>query len=123
MANSSVMYGNYESLEVWQLAHKLVKEIYIVTKDFSPDERFGLTSQIRRSAVSIPNNLAEGSMRLNAGDFRKFVSIARGSCGETQYLLLLSYDLKYITKQRQLELSEYCVRIGKMLTKLYQSLN
>jgi four helix bundle protein len=111
-----------EDLDVFKLSHSLCQRIYNLTKKFPPEERFGLTAQMRRSAYSIPMNLIEGSYRLNTKEYRQFVGIARGSSGEITYQLLLSRDLGYISdEEHKFSKGEY-ERVAKMLTKLASSL-
>jgi four helix bundle protein len=90
------MYEDTSKLIVWQKSHELVLKVYGITKDFPRDELFGLTSQVRRAAVSVPSNIVEGKARGSNKDFKRFLLIARGSLEETKYQLLLAKDLKYI---------------------------
>ncbi len=83
----------FTELKVWQRAHALVLEIYRVSAAFPPDERFGVTSQLRRAATSIPTNIAEGSRRQGPQEYSRFLNIAQSSAAETEYLLILSRDL------------------------------
>ena len=87
---------DFRKLHVWQLSHELVLQLYDTTKKFPPAERFGLTAQLRRCAVSVPSNLAEGCGRSSRRDFARFIQIAFGSASELQYQLLLSRDLAYL---------------------------
>jgi four helix bundle protein len=87
--------GRFEQLEVWQRAHQLVLAIYRITAAFPPEERFGLTSQMRRAAVSIPANIAEGFKRRGQRDKVHFYNISQGSLEEVCYYLLLATDLSY----------------------------
>ena len=87
----------FTELKVWQRGHALVLSIYRMTTGFPPNERYGLTSQIRRSALSVPTNIAEGSKRLTAQEYSRFLNIAEASLAETEYLLMVSRDLGYIT--------------------------
>jgi four helix bundle protein len=112
-----------EDLDVFKLSHSLCLKVYDITAKFPPEERFGLTIQMRKSAYSIPMNLIEGSYRLNRKEYRQFVGIARGSAGEIMYQLLLSRDLGYISKEVYNFLTEEYERVAKMLTKLANSLN
>ena len=89
---------NYIDLEVWKQARILSKEIYLASSQFPKDERFGFTSQIRRAAVSIPSNIAEGCGRNYPKDSIQFFYIARGSIYEVETQLYLSYDLYFITE-------------------------
>ena len=111
-----------EELDVFRLSHQLALEVYRITKSFPEIERFGLISQIRRSSTSIPTNLMEGSHRMNRNEFRHFISIARGSCGEIKYQLLLSKDVGYIQEEKYTQLNTEYERVSMMLTKLYSAL-
>jgi four helix bundle protein len=95
-----------EDLDVFKLSHQLALQIYEVTKNFPEYEKFGLISQMRRSAYSIPMNLLEGSHRLSTKEYRQFVGIARGSAGEMKSQLLLARDLKYVSNERYRDLIE-----------------
>jgi len=86
---------NFKELIVWQKAHQFVLGIYRFTKEFPADERFGLTSQIRRAAVSVPANIAEGFPKRGANDKVRFYNIAQGSLEEVHYYLILAKDLGY----------------------------
>ncbi len=87
--------GNFKELIVWQKSIALVKAIYILTKAFPAEEKFGLISQIRRSAVSIPSNIAEGQARRTTGDFIRFISNAEGSLAECETQLILAVELGF----------------------------
>ena len=87
----------FTELKVWQRAHAMVLEIYRITAGFPQDERFGVTSQLRRAATSIPTNIAEGSRRQGQQEYSRFLNIAQGSAAEVEYLLILSRDLGYIS--------------------------
>lgn len=87
----------FTELKVWQRAHALVLEIYRVSAGFPQDERFGVTSQLRRAATSIPTNIAEGSRRQGQQEYSRFLNIAQGSAAEAEYLLILSRDLGYVS--------------------------
>ena len=90
---------DFTNLTTWQRAHRLVLEIYKETRSFPPEERYGLTNQVRRSAASVPANIAEGAGRRTDTDFARFVDYALGSVNETQYHLLLARDLGLITSE------------------------
>ncbi|MFO0969858.1 MAG: four helix bundle protein [Gemmataceae bacterium] len=90
------MKKNYKELIVWQKAVALVTEVYRVTSGFPQDERFGLTSQMRRAAVSIPSNIAEGQGRLTKGEFRQCLGYAKGSLLELETQLLISQNLGFL---------------------------
>jgi four helix bundle protein len=97
MANKNLSKSakTFQDLIVWQKAHKFVLAIYTVTKKFPLDERFGLTSQIRRASVSIPANIAEGFSKRTKADKARFYNIAKSSMEEVRYYLILSRDLGY----------------------------
>ena len=112
-----------EELDVFKLAHKLTLKVYSVTVNFPKEETFGLVSQMRRAASSVGMNLVEGSMRLNSGEYRQHVGIARGSAAEVRYQVLLARDLGYIAPQTCEDLRSDYERIGQMLTRLAQALD
>ena len=87
----------FTDLKVWQRSHALVLEVYRLTSDFPREERYGMTSQLRRAAASVPTNIAEGSKRRGAQEYARFLNIAEGSLAETEYLTILSRDLTYLT--------------------------
>lgn len=113
---------SYRDLRVWQQARVFVKTVYLVTKQFPKEEQFALTSQIRRSVVSIASNIAEGYSRHGLKDYINFLSIAFGSSAELETQLLLAYDLEYISKKTCDELLQELLHIQKMLYKLRDSL-
>ena len=109
---------NFKNLEVWKKSHALTLSVYESTSQFPREEIYGLTSQIRRACASIPTNIAEGSGRESAADFARFLQIAVGSATETEYLVLLARDLKYITAAQYTELIGTTIRVKKMLISL-----
>jgi len=111
-----------EDLDVFKLSHEITLDIYSLTNNFPEHEKYDLTSQIRRSSMSIPMNLMEGNHRLNKKEYRQFVGIARGSAGELKYQLMLSRDLNYMDDNMYLRLRNKAESISKMLTKLAASL-
>ncbi|MFZ0959277.1 MAG: four helix bundle protein [Terriglobia bacterium] len=86
----------FTDLNVWQRSHSLAPRVYRLTKALPSDEKYGLVSQLRRAAVSVPTNIAEGSKREGNQDFARFLNIAEGSPAETEYLIMLSRDLEYL---------------------------
>lgn len=108
----------FQDLKVWQRSHALVLEIYRLTKDFPSTERFGITSQIRRAAVSVPTNIAEGTKRLGGQDFVRFINIAEGSLAETEYLITLSRDLIYLSPGDAVGPLAETAEISRMLNAL-----
>ena len=114
--------GSYRELRVWQLAVDIVIEIYRVTRAFPADEKFGLIAQLRRAAVAIPSNIAEGRARLGAAEFRHFVSVARGSVAEVETQLAVAVALGYIGADEITALSAQLDELSKMLFGLYRRL-
>ena len=112
----------YKELNVWKRSREFCSSIYSITTKFPQDEKFGLTSQLRRAAISIPSNIAEGASRSSKKDFARFLEISIGSSYEIETQLLIATDLKYISKENSLELSQTIVSIIKMLSKLRSSL-
>lgn len=113
---------DFTKLRVWQEAHKLTIQIYIVTKKFPSDERYGLTSQLRRAASSIGSNLAEGCGRNSDKELARFVSIAQGSAFEVRYQIILAKDLGYISPAEFSSLENQLLSISRMLTSFHQKL-
>jgi four helix bundle protein len=111
-----------EEMDVFKLSHSLAIEIFEITKSFPEEEKFGLISQMRRAAYSIPMNLMEGAHRLSSKEYRQFAGISRGSAGEVKYQLLLVRDLKYISGDEYSNLLSRYERVSQMLTKLAKSL-
>jgi len=112
----------YKELNVWKRSREFCSSIYSITTKFPQDEKFGLTSQLRRAAISIPSNIAEGASRSSKKDFARFLEISIGSSYEIETQLLIATDLKYISKENSLELSQTIVSVIKMLSKLRSSL-
>lgn len=108
----------FTELKVWRRSHALTLRIYRLTKRFPADERYGLTSQLRRAAISVPTNLVEGSKRLHNSDFARFLNISEASLAETEYLLLLSRDLAFIDATMVKPLVDECAAIAGMLHRL-----
>jgi len=115
------MFG-FEKLEVWKLAIDFAEQIYRCTSSFPGDEKFGLTNQLRRAAVSISSNIAEGSGRLSSKDFIRFLSIAYGSLMECVSQLHLAHRLKYIELEPLSQLVSMAESIARMLSRLRTSL-
>lgn len=113
---------NVEELQVFKVSHALTLDLYKLTARFPSDEKFGLTSQIRRASSSICANLVEGNHRNNIREYRQFAGIGRGSAGELKYHLLLAKDLGYITGDCYQNCSQNIDRISKMLHSLIKSL-
>ena len=113
---------SYKDLIVWQKAMKLVKVVYIITKKFPKEEIYGLTSQLRRAAVSVACNIAEGQARNSTGEFKQFLGVSKGSLAETETLLLLSKDLDLISSIDLEEMTKVTEEVGKLLNGLLKSL-
>ncbi len=111
----------FTGLIVWQKAHKFVLNVYINTKYFPDDERFGIIAQLRRSSASVCANLAEGYKK-STKEFVRYLDIAEGSLEETKYHLILSKDLNYLTEVQFTELFNQCEEIGRMLNGLMHNL-
>lgn len=112
---------NFTDLITWQEAHKLALSIYIVTKSFPKEELYVLVVQIRRAAVSITSNLAEGFSRLSKKEKTQFYSIAKGSLTEVYNQVLLAKDLTYISEEEFTKIEHQINLVGKLLTGLLQS--
>ena len=111
-----------EDLDVFKLSHSLTLEVFKITKTFPEEEKFGLISQMRRAAYSIPMNLMEGAHRLGSKEYRQFVGIAKGSAGEIKYQLLLVRDLGYISDDKYSTFLPEYDRVSQRLAKLAKSL-
>ena len=107
--------ATFKDLIVWQKSHQLVLKIYELTKLFPREEIFGITSQIRRAAYSIPSNIVEGKKKKTIPHQLSFINIAEGSLEEVKYLLILSKDLNYIEENKFNELIKDAEEIGKLI--------
>lgn len=116
------MIQTFRELKVWQKAHNFTLKVYEITAGFPKQECFGLTKQIRSSAVSVAANIVEGHKRKSRKDFSHFLNIAEGSLEETKYYILLSFDLKYIDQNTFNKLLPLYDEIGRMLFGLRKSL-
>jgi four helix bundle protein len=114
---------DFRKLKVWQNAHRCALEIYRHTQGFPVDERFGLTVQLRRAAVSVASNIAEGCGRDGERDFARFLSIAAGSASEVEYQLLLARDLGYLSDELHRQLDAQNNQIKRMLNSLIRKLS
>ncbi len=112
---------DFKKIQVWQKAHQMTLEIYRITASFPKDEQFGLVSQMRRAAASIPTNIAEGAGRDTQKEFARFIHIASGSASETEYHLFLAHDLGYIPPEEYTTLNEKITEIKKDALQLRQS--
>lgn len=112
---------NYKDLKVWQKAHAFTLKVYTITQTFPKQEMYGITNQIRRSSSSIPANIAEGCGKRTPSDFANFLNIALGSANETEYFLILSYDLKYLNDEE--EFNELLNNINEIKAMLISLIN
>ena len=116
------MLKNYKELKVWQRSYQLCLEIYKITKRFPNEEKYGLTSQIRRAAVSVPSNISEGYGRKTTPEYIRFLYIAYGSNCEMETQILLSGDLGYIETDKLENLQERMGEVERMLKALIKSI-
>ena len=107
----------FKELAIWKKSRVFCSEIYLVTSTFPNDEKFGITNQLRRAAVSIPSNIAEGSSRNSNKDFSRFLEIAIGSCYEIETQLLIASDLNFIEQNKLQLLTNQLEEITKMISK------
>lgn len=114
--------NSYKDLIVWQKSIKLVKEIYLVTAKFPSSELYGIVNQMRRSAVSIPANLAEGYSRKSRKEYSQFVAIAFGSATELETYLIISKELRFIDEEVYNKLTDLLTEVLKMLNVLLSRL-
>ena len=113
---------DYKNYTVWQESIELTSEVYELTKKFPDDEKFGLISQIRRSAVSIPSNIAEGASRSSIKDFSRFLEVAQGSGFELDTQLLIAENLNLISEMEYDSVNKKLISIGKQIAGLKKSL-
>ena len=113
---------NFKDLKIWQRGVELVKLIYVITNSFPVDEKYGLVSQMRRSAVSIPSNIAEGFMRRHNKEFKQFLYIALGSLAEIETQIIISKELNFITTDHHTGTLSAIDELNKMTTGLIKCL-
>jgi len=116
------MVKGFQDLEVWKKAHRVVLDVYRLTIQFPRTEQFGVISQLRRAAYSIPANIAEGSGRRSTKELLHFLALSNGSLEELRYFLLLSHDLRYLSPSDYERLQSDLKSIAEMLEALAQSL-
>lgn len=117
------MKHNFRKLKVWQKSMDLARNILLLTKVFPKHEIYGLMSQINRSVVSIPSNIAEGSSRKSDKDFKRFIDIAIGSCYELETQIELAFSMDYIEESVYQKLIKEIVELEKMLNSFQNKLN
>ena len=108
----------YKRLDLWNIAMEIVFDIYKMTKDFPSHERYGLVDQLRRAAVSVPSNIAEGSSRNTKKEFTNFLYMAQGSLNEIDTQLEIAKGLQYLATKEFTDIQEKMDRVGKMITGL-----
>jgi len=113
---------DFRELKVWEKAHQLTLLVYRATTSLPADEKFGLTSQLRRAAASIPANIAEGCGRTGERELARFLQIAMGSASELEYHLLLARDLSFVDEGSYQQLQEPTIEVKRMLTALIRKL-
>ena len=114
---------SFKDLRIWQKGIEIVSDIYILTKNFPKEELFSLTSQLRRSAISIPSNIAEGFKRFHNKEYRQFLFITLGSCAELETQIIIAKGLKYINENEETKLVEKLDHICRMTSRLIKSFN
>ena len=120
--NGGEMHSNrYQDLVAWQKAIEFVKRIYVITSDFPQEEMVGLKTQMRRSAVSIPSNIAEGQGRATAGEFHQFLGHARGSLYELETQIVIAGELRYFSAEQGGTLLREAGELGRILNGLMSS--
>lgn len=115
-------HHNFRNLKVWQLAIELVKEVYLHTNSFPEQEKFGLSSQIRRSAVSVPSNIAEGSAKSSEKDFNPFLEMSLGSSFELETQLLIAKELNLLKEEAFSDIEFKLHEVQRMIVGLTKSL-
>jgi four helix bundle protein len=113
---------SYRDLVVWKKSMALVLDVYRLTQTFPKIETYGLTSQLRRAAVSVPSNIAEGQARLSTGEFKQFLGNARGSLVEVETQILIARDLGYLEQQASERILSAAAEVGRILNGLLASL-
>ncbi len=114
------MVRPHQRLDAWREAIRLVKVTYLVTQSFPKDELYGLTAQMRRAAVSIPSNLAEGAARASKKELTQFISISKGSLSELETQMIIASELGYLSQDH--EIFTHLEHVGKLLSGLYRSI-
>ena len=113
---------SFKELRVWQKGIEIVEDIYRMTKNFPKEEMYGLSSQMRKAAISIPSNIAEGFKRFHNKEYKQFLHITLGSSAEFETQLILSHKLDYVTNKTLLAITEKINQLSKMVTLLMRKL-
>lgn len=114
---------SYRDLKIWQKGIELVKQVYALTLKFPPHEKYALADQLRRSAVSVPSNIAEGQARQHTGEFRQFLYMAIGSAAEVDTQIVIAFELGYIAEQEMKQIENLITEIRKMSYSLISRLS
>lgn len=122
MKNGKLFERTHKNLDVWKNAMKLAKHVYTLTEGFPKDEIYGLTSQLRRAAVSVPSNIAEGAARTSHKEFLQFINIAQGSLSEIDTQIDLSKMLGYLDNGRHEKIQKNLTTVSKQLFGLSRSI-
>lgn len=113
----------WKNLEIWKLADELAYDVYEATRIFPQEEKFGITSQLRRASLSVPTNIVEGYSRKGDKDLSDFINISLGSLAETKYLLHFSHRLSYLQDEKYDEIMKGYGLLGKKMWKFYEAVN
>ena len=113
---------NYEKLRIWQEAMSLVQTVYEVTQKFPREEQFGITSQLRRAAISVPANIAEGHGKTSRADFKRFLAISKGSLQEINTLLQIALQMNYIAPDKYHELRQRALSLVRQISSLMKKI-
>jgi four helix bundle protein len=113
---------NFKDLDIWRLGKDIVKDVYLISSQYPKEEVFGLVSQMRRAAVSIPSNIAEGFNRFFNKEYKQFLFIALGSCAELETQLEISNDLRFINDELKIKLVDKLDHESRMIRSLIKKL-
>ena len=113
---------SFEKLEIWQLSRKLAGRIYLITREFPDNERFGLISQVRRASISVSSNIAEGSSRYSTKDRVRFIEIGYGSLMEVASQLIIAMDLNYLEEDSHNELRELIEELSNKMNSFRKAI-
>jgi four helix bundle protein len=113
--------AKYERLLAWQASHELAKAVYAATRTFPRSELYGITSQMRKAALSVPTNIVEGAARKGSLEFRRFLDISWASLAELRYHVLFSHEMGFLSAGQRVELERLGVRAAKLLWGLHET--
>ena len=118
----SAKIQTYRDLEIWKVGIDVVKEIYVLTGGFPKHEMYSIVSQMRRAAISVPSNIAEGFKRYHNKEYKQFLYITLGSCAELETQITIAKELMYITGESEVKLLDKLDHIGRMISNLLKKL-